>query len=278
MNININSYVVNLHILEQCNYKCKYCFAHFNCKKILPIEEWISIVNNILSSIPVKRFNIAGGEPLLYPRIDELIEYIKSRGVNVSIVTNGILLNEYFIEKHSKNLETIGISMDSLSEDTLINLNCKTPKNEILTKERLFEIANIIKEFGIKLKINTVVTKENYKEILYKDLSQLDIDRWKILKMKPFKNDIFDNYDLDITNEEFNQFIENNSDVNNIVVEESMVNSYIIIDSEGHLLDNSNENYKRVTHAKSKNFKEEFFNLNLDKELYNSRYEMSINS
>lgn len=27
------SYVVNLHILEQCNYRCKYCFAHYEDKK-----------------------------------------------------------------------------------------------------------------------------------------------------------------------------------------------------------------------------------------------------
>ena len=274
--MNKESYVVNLHILEQCNYKCKYCFSHFNTKSILPIEEWKEIVDNIASNIPVKRFNIAGGEPLLYPRIDELIEYIKSKGIDVSIITNGILLNEYFIEKHSKNLETIGLSMDSMCENTLINLNCKTIKNEIFTKEKLFSIAKKIKDFGIKLKINTVVSKENYKEVLYSDLDKLNVDRWKILKMKPFKNDKFNNYDLDITEKEFNYFLENNNKLDNIVVEESMVNSYIVIDSEGYLLDNSNENYKRVAYAKSENFREEFFNFNLDKELYNNRYKKEI--
>ena len=42
-----------------------------------------------------------------------------------------------------------------------------------------------------------------------------------------------------------------------------MINSYIVIDSEGYLLDNSNENYKRVAYAKSENFREEFFNFRL---------------
>lgn len=275
--MNKESYVVNLHILEQCNYKCKYCFSHFNSKSLLSIEEWKEIVDNIALNIPVKRFNIAGGEPLLYPRIDELIEYIKSKDIDVSIITNGILLNEYFIEKHSKNLETIGLSMDSLSEDILMNLNCKTVKNEMLTKEKLFDIAKKIKDFNIKLKINTVVTKENYKEVLYNDLAGLNVDRWKILKMKPFKSNNFSNYDLDITEEEFKYFLENNNKLDNIVVEESMVNSYIVIDSEGYLLDNScNENYKRVAYAKSENFREEFFNFNLDKELYNNRYKEEI--
>ena len=266
--MNKESYIVNLHILEQCNYKCKYCFSHFNSKSLLPIEEWKEIVDNIALNIPVKRFNIAGGEPLLYPRIDELIEYIKSKDIDVSIITNGILLNEYFIEKHSKNLETIGLSMDSLSEDILMNLNCKTVKNEMLTKEKLFDIAKKIKDFNIKLKINTVVTKENYKEVLYRDLAGLNVDRWKILKMKPFKSNNFNNYDLDITEEEFKYFLENNNKLDNIVIEESMINSYIVIDSEGYLLDNScNENYKRVAYAKSENFREEFFNNRYKEEI-----------
>ena len=270
--VEIENYVVNLHILESCNYKCKYCFSHFNSKEILSLEEWIKIVDNISSSINVKRFNIAGGEPLLYPRIDELISYIKSKGINVSIITNGILLSNSFIEKHEGQLETIGLSMDSLCEDTLLKLGCKTPQNNVLTKDKFFSLSKKIKECGIKLKVNTVISKENYKEVLSKDLLSLGIDRWKILKMKPFKNENFSNHDLSITHDEFKHFIENNKDMNNVVIEESMINSYILIDCKGFLLDNSGENHKRVGDAKSKTFKDDFLNFNLDKKLYFNRY------
>lgn len=270
--MNEKGYVINLHILENCNYKCKYCFSHFNTKKILSLEDWKEIVDNISSNIKVKRFNIAGGEPLLYPRVDELIEYIKSKDIDVSIITNGILLNQSFIEKHSSNLETIGISIDSLSKETLCNLNCMTAKGDMIDKEKLYDIAKIIKSYNIKLKLNTVVTKENYKEILVEEFNKLDIDRWKILKMKPFRNDVFDNYSLDITDEEFDLFVKNNSDFKNIIIEKSMVNSYIVIDSAGYLLDNSKDDYKRVAYAKDPNFKEEFLKFNLNEELYNSRY------
>ena len=266
------AYVVNLHILEQCNYKCKYCFAHYEDKKILPIEDWIEIIDNISNSIPVKRFNIAGGEPLLYPKINELIEYIKSKNIHVSIITNGILLNESFIERHSNNLDTIGISMDSLNESTLYKLGCNTYKNDILTFDKLKKLSNIINTNGIKLKINTVVTKENYKENLSEKLSEININRWKVLKMKPFKNESFCNFSLDISDEEFIHFIKINSDINNMVVEKSMLNSYIIIDSSGYLLDSSQENYSRISYAKSKDFKDDFKKFKLDIELYNDRY------
>lgn len=266
------SYVVNLHILEQCNYKCKYCFAHYESKNILSINDWIEIIDNICNSISVKRFNIAGGEPLLYPRIDELIEYIKSKNIEVSIITNGILLSEYFIEKHSKNLDTIGISVDSLLEDTLLKLDCKTSRGELLTVDKLENLCHVIKQYGIKLKINTVVTKENYKEILFEKLNKMNVDRWKILKMKPFKNESFCNLYLNVTDEEFDYFLKRNSQMNNIVVEKSMINSYIVIDSSGYLLDNSGDNYKRISDAKSESFKEDFKKFNLDKDLYMARY------
>lgn len=266
------SYVVNLHILENCNYRCKYCFSHFGSKKILSLDDWKNIVDNISSSINVKRFNIAGGEPLMYPQIDELIYYIKSKGISVSIITNGILLSESFLEKHTDTLEIIGISMDSLSEKTLSKLGCKTSRGNILTKEKFFAIAKKIKENGIKLKINTVVTKENHTELLSKDLKELDIDRWKILKMKPFKNEYFSNYGLDITDSEFDLFIENNKEVGNIVIEKSMVNSYILIDSQGFLLDNSGDSYKKVADAKINTFKDDISKFNLNNELYSMRY------
>lgn len=265
-------YVVNLHLLKQCNYKCKYCFAHYESNQILPVDTWKLIVDNISSSIPVKRFNIAGGEPLLYPRLNELISYIYEKGIDVSIITNGILLSEHFIEENTGKIETIGISMDSFSEQTLDRLGCKTLKGEFLSKERVEYLAAIIKESNMKLKINTVVNKENFNENLYDDLNSINVDRWKVLKMKPFKTDTFDNSFLAITNEEFNLFLDKNKSMKNMVVEESMSNSYIIIDAQGYLLDHSEDNYKRIADAKTNNFYEGFKNFELNDELYNSRY------
>lgn len=42
---------VNLHIIEACNMHCEFCFAKFQCKKALSLEEWKSIVDNIVGGI-----------------------------------------------------------------------------------------------------------------------------------------------------------------------------------------------------------------------------------
>lgn len=143
-----------------------------------------------------------------------------------------------------------------------------------MDKERFISIANIIKSNNIKLKVNTVVNKYNFNEKLIDDLYSLNVDRWKVLKMKDLKNDKFDNTFLSISNEDFLHFINLNKSMQlKPVIEESMVNTYIIIDSNGNLVDNFREDkYEMVADAKSKKFKEDFFKFNLNLGLYNERY------
>ena len=271
--VQIEKYVVNLHLLEACNFKCKYCFSHFNYMKMLPVNTWKTIVDNISNSINVRRFNLAGGEPLLYPGLQELMLYIKEKGFEVSIITNGFLLTEEFIRRNKDILDCIGISVDSFDTDTLINLNCKTSKGEILDKNRLLNICKIINECNIDLKINTVVSKLNYNQDLSPVLKDIKIDRWKILKMKLYQDCGFDNSDLDITMDEFRYFVKTHENlIPNTVVEDTLKNSYIIIDSEGYLIDNSCDKNIKTINVCNEDFLTGFKNLSFDKELYFSRY------
>lgn len=269
----IEKYVINLHLLEACNFKCKYCFAHFDYMKMLPVNTWKIIVDNISSSINVKRFNLAGGEPLLYPDLQELILYIKEKGFEVSIITNGFLLTEEFIKMNKDTLDCIGISVDSFDANTLVSLNCKTSKGEILDKDRLLNICKLINDCNIDLKINTVVSKLNYKQDLSPVLKDIKIDRWKILKMKLFKDGNFDNSDLDINMDQFRYFVKTHENlIPNTVVEDTLKNSYIIIDSEGYLVDNSYDKNVKTINVVNEDFMNGFKKLSFDKELYFSRY------
>ena len=64
----------------------------------LSLDELIIIVDRISKYFKTNkikgRINIAGGEPLVSRNIDKLIEYIHSKDILVSIITNGYLLNE----------------------------------------------------------------------------------------------------------------------------------------------------------------------------------------
>ena len=87
-------YKINLHILEAYNFKCRHCFSKFGTDETLPVEDWKKIVDNCIAVADVAEFNIAGGEPMLYPGLTELVKYILSKGVKVSLITNGSLMDE----------------------------------------------------------------------------------------------------------------------------------------------------------------------------------------
>ena len=83
---------VNLHLLEGCNFHCRTCFAHFDSRRTLSVMEWKHIIDNLYKSGKVNAINFAGGEPMLYAHLGELIKYVYSLNMKVSIITNGSLM------------------------------------------------------------------------------------------------------------------------------------------------------------------------------------------
>jgi len=61
-----------------------------------------------------------GGETVLYPQINELIEYLRIRNIEVGLVTNGIFLKEKVSKKNLNRLSWVRVSINSL--DTLDNI------------------------------------------------------------------------------------------------------------------------------------------------------------
>ena len=285
-------YKINLHIIEACNYHCKHCFAKFDSRQILSIDQWKIIVNNLLNSIDVCEFNIAGGEPLLYKDLPELVQYIRQIGCKCSVISNGSLMTNTWIESYAKYFDTIGLSIDSLVPDTLISLGRADKNRSYVTIQRLAEICNLIKRYNqnCKIKLNTVVSRINKNENLYSKLQSLPIDRWKIIKMRTFADEKNDNSYLAINHEEFSEFVKYNlniltlADSNqsyvckiadlSVVIEEDLEGGYLIIDSNGCLIDNTRTSSHTIvadlTNEKCVNMLDR---SNFNKDLYKSRYQ-----
>jgi len=263
--------IINLHLLENCNYCCKHCFAHFDSTAILSVQGWKQIINNITEKTPVSRFNLAGGEPLLYNGIDEVIEYINSKNIQVSLITNGHLLSEERISRFKGRVSMIGLSIDAFQPELLRKMGRCTKSNEILSLDRCIALCKSIQENNIKLKINTVVSRLNLHENFIHFIQTVCPTRWKILKMKRFSTNSFDNSELEITENEFNMFCSTYSSIPHIA-EASLKNSYIMIDARGKLVDNSYKSYMVIANLLNEDFRDIFNNMYLDTALYESRY------
>lgn len=278
-------YKINLHILEACNFKCRQCFSKFGTKKLLPVEDWKKIVDNCIAGADVTEFNIAGGEPMLYPGLVELTKYIRNKGVKVSLITNGSLMDEEWIKNYAGLYKTIGFSVDSLSDETNKKIGRCDRNGKTIPAGRVVELCRLIRKHapGCRIKINTVVSALNKDEVMSDFIDKIAADRWKILRMKPFQYGSFSNLDIQVSDEEFERFVERNKEKDGkedekrrrkVVVEPDMKASYVLIDSNGYLLDNAVDEMTPVAvcNCLREDFAEGLRRLTLDREKYEARY------
>lgn len=290
-------YKINLHILEACNFRCRQCFSKFGTEKLLPVEDWKKIIDNCIAGADVTEFNIAGGEPMLYPGLTELVKYIRSKGVKASLITNGSLMDEEWIKNYSGLYETIGFSVDSLDDETNRKIGRCDRSGKTMPSGRIVERCGLIRKYapGCRIKINTVVSALNKDEAMSDFIDEIAADRWKILRMKPFQYGSFSNLDIQVSDEEFEEFVERNREKNRekdkedgkeagvetarreVVVEPDMKASYVLIDSNGCLLDNAVDEITPVAvcDCLREDFAEGLRRLTLDMEKYEARYKLA---
>lgn len=81
-----------------CNFNCKMCYIHLTENQlkgqtILPVETWKNLIHQAWEAGMVTS-TLTGGECLTYPGFEELYLYLHSLGCEVSVLTNGYLLDE----------------------------------------------------------------------------------------------------------------------------------------------------------------------------------------
>ena len=107
----------NVHLTSCCNYRCGFCFSTKLDKRWLSANEWVPILEKLRHS-GICKINYAGGEPFLYPEIVELCKVSKRMGFMVSVVSNASLIDEDVLSDLEGSLDWLGLSVDSISEDT----------------------------------------------------------------------------------------------------------------------------------------------------------------
>ena len=251
MNIAAHIPSVNFHLWKPCNMKCRFCFATFQDvgrdvlpKGHLPREGCLSVVDALASAGFVK-INFAGGEPTLCTWLPDLIQRAKELGCTTSIVTNGSRISPEWLNCVGHSLDWATLSIDTLDPQKLEELG-RVTRDGPLSEDDYLGVVDRLKERGIRLKINTVVTRSNCNEDLTGFITRARPERWKLLQVLPVRgqNDgLVD--DQVITPEQFAGYIARNQGVEKMgvaVIPESnelMTGSYVMVDPAGRFFDNT---------------------------------------
>jgi cyclic pyranopterin phosphate synthase len=114
---------MRISITDRCNLRCVYCMPDkgvklFEHKDILRYEEIVRVVS-IAASLGVRKIRITGGEPLIRRNLSFLIASIKTIHAieDISLTTNGVLLEKYAGELADTGLNRVNISLDTLRPD-----------------------------------------------------------------------------------------------------------------------------------------------------------------
>jgi len=159
---------LRISVTDVCNIRCQYCMpaegATFLPQHRLLSFEHIERFVRIFASLGISKIRITGGEPLMRPRLSELIRRLsKIEGINdLAITTNGMLLADQLPELVRCGLKRINISLDTLNEATF---------KLLARREGLVKVLDGIaatKAFPeLRVRLNALILREvNYDDIL----------------------------------------------------------------------------------------------------------------
>lgn len=111
---------LRISVTDRCNLRCIYCMPPEGVEMvshddILSFEEILLAVRAAVS-LGIDKIRITGGEPLVRSGIVEFVRMVAAvEGVkDISMTTNGILLDRYAGELVSAGLDRVNISLDTL--------------------------------------------------------------------------------------------------------------------------------------------------------------------
>ncbi len=109
-------YYFHIHLNEPCNQRCIMCIPNGqHGKGELPFERFVELFDAVKPY--ATHITLIGGEPLMYPRINDVLDLLAAHPIGVTINTNATLLDERVVP-HLLRLHRLELkcSIDAVSE------------------------------------------------------------------------------------------------------------------------------------------------------------------
>ena len=157
---------IQFEVTNSCNLKCKMCPVNNGMKREKGFMDF-NLFKKVLDENPKVEFGLFfnWGEPMLHPKIIDMLEYAKNRSINTFITTNLTTLDtqEKMKEFLKCNLSRITISLDGF-EDSYTKIR---GYDYNIIEKRLKQLIKLRNELKLKTKIdvNMVIMPETEKHV-----------------------------------------------------------------------------------------------------------------
>jgi GTP 3',8-cyclase len=144
---------LRISVTDKCNFRCRYCMPAEGLEwldrdELLSFEEIERLVR-VLAGMGVDEVRLTGGEPLVRRDLPELVAMLAGTpGVrDLSLTTNGVLLDRFAGPLVEAGLRRINVSLDSLSHVRFAEITRRDALDRVLagleTAERYPELRPI---------------------------------------------------------------------------------------------------------------------------------------
>ena len=188
---------ITLHLTEACNLRCKMCYYWGETGRYIdtdarenPAVLDIGLAKRVIDELaPAKpSYSLFGGEPLMYPHLEELIRAVKSAGSGIDMPTNGTLLARSASMLVETGFDSVRVSLDGPGEISNSQRGPGSYEKAIAGIEALHAAKE---EAGSTTPITSViytVTPENHTSIERLFLHDLDLSTlgWITIQMQNF--------------------------------------------------------------------------------------------
>lgn len=146
---------LRLSVTDLCNLRCRYCMPDgvekLEREDVLTYEEFLRLAA-LFAQCGVDTVRVTGGEPLVRKGVDYLVAQLKAiPGIRrVTMTTNGVLLAKQLPALLSAGLDSVNISLDTLSPEQFARI---TARDEF---ENVRAGIHAALESGLPVKLNCV--------------------------------------------------------------------------------------------------------------------------
>ncbi len=129
---------LRVSVTDRCNLRCRYCMPAEGMdwlprEEVLSDDELVRIVT-LMAGLGVRELRVTGGEPLVRPRLAELIgRFSAIEGIDeISLTTNGVLLADQIDDLVAAGLSRVNVSLDSLDPDRFAAITRRRDLDRVL--------------------------------------------------------------------------------------------------------------------------------------------------
>lgn len=131
-----------------CNLDCKMCYVHLNKaqmrdQQLLTVEQWKDIMQQAIDN-GMMYARLTGGECLTYPGFRELYRFLHSKGIEVAVLTNGLLMDDEMVQFLQENPPSVvQITLYGASEDGYEQVTGRRAFAQVMANIRRMRAAGI---------------------------------------------------------------------------------------------------------------------------------------